>query len=175
MHIVSENTVLHISPNDLTSRQLDNKWQGTFVLITMKLDQGNIFALDQLMQELREKAEDEVKTRTSQQKEQRHYLEVYNYFGRHADDKQAAIAYRDKYLIKAIEEDKILVLDSGNVESSPHSFLNALLASPIRRLGMQAYKKIKITRATSEIRETLDYVLDDNTSPEGVNQAKYED
>lgn len=175
MHIVSGDTVLHISPNDLTSRQLENKWHGTFVLITMKLDQGNIFALDQLMQELREKAESEVKSRISQQKDQRHYLEIFNYFGRNADDKQAAISYRDKYLLKAIEEGKVLVLDFGNVDSSPHSFLNALLASPIRRLGMQAYKKIKITRATPEIRETLDYVLDDNTSPEGVNQAKYDD
>lgn len=175
MHLVSGNSVLHVSPNDLTSHTLRNAWNGTFVLITMRLDQSYQFALDQMMQELREQARSEVTARTTDEREQKLYLHVYNYFGKNADDKQAAIAYRNRHLIPAIDEGKIVVIDFDGVETSTHSFLNALLASPIRRMGMSAYKRIKITRAKGDIRETVDYVLDDNTSPEGANPSKYDD
>lgn len=175
MHIVSGNSVLHVSPNDLTSRALENPWKGTFVLVTMKLDQSNMFALDQMMQELRESARAEVAARTSASKEQRHYLHIYNYFGKNADDKEAAISYRNRHLIPAIDSGMVVIVDFEGVQTSTHSFLNALLASPIRRLGMAAFKRIKITRATTEIRETIDYVFDDNTSPQGVDESKYGD
>jgi hypothetical protein len=49
-----------------------------------------------------------------------------------------------------------------------------MLASPIRRMGLQAFKKIRIVNAISEIRETIDYVLDDNTG-DGADDSKYED
>lgn len=56
------------------------------------------------------------------------------------NDKSSAIAYRNRYLIEAVDKNKTILLDFENVESSTHSFLNALLASPIRRMGMKAYK-----------------------------------
>ena len=175
MHLVSGNSVLHVSPNDLTSHTLRNTWNGTFVLVTMRLEQSYQFALDQMMQELRERARAEVSARTQDEREQKHYLHVYNYFGKNADDKQAAIAYRNRHLLPAIDAGKLVVLDFDGVETSTHSFLNALLASPVRRMGMNAYKRIKITRAKGDIRETIDYVLDDNTSPEGADPSKYDD
>lgn len=174
MHIVSDDAVLHVSPNDLTGHKLDSKWNGTFVLLTMRLDQSYQFAYDQMMQEFREQAKSEVRTRQSEEQEKRHYLHMYNYFGKYAEDKTAAINYRNKHLLSAVDEGQVLVLDFDGVESSTHSFLNALLASPIRRMGLAAYKRIKITRALSDIRETIDYVLDDNTSPEGPNSSKYD-
>jgi hypothetical protein len=115
-----------------------------------------------------------VKARTSANEENRHYLSVYNYFGRNADDKQAAIAYRDRHLLPAVADGKSIVIDFNEVITSTHSFLNALLASPIRRMGLHAFKKIRIVNATGEIRETIDYVLDDNTG-DGAEDSKYED
>ncbi|WP_222860938.1 hypothetical protein [Vibrio cholerae] len=47
--------------------------------------------------------------------------------------------------------------------SAPHSFLSALLASPIKSLGMVSFKRIKIINASPEIRETIDFIFDDNT------------
>lgn len=79
------------------------------------------------------------------------------------DSSDAAIKFKEKYIFSAIEEDKNIVIDFNYVESSPHSFLSALLASPIKRLGMTAYKKIKVINATPEIRETIDFIFDDNT------------
>jgi hypothetical protein len=175
MHIVSGDAVLHVSPNDLTSHTLRNRWNGTFVLITMRLDQSYQFAYDQIMQELREQARSEVSVRQNEESEKRHYLHVYNFFGKHAEDKQAAINYRNRHLLPAVDSGQVVVVDFENVETSTHSFLNALLASPIRRMGMAAYKRIKVTRAIPDIRETIDYVLDDNTSPEGADQSKYDD
>jgi hypothetical protein len=64
----------------------------------------------------------------------------------------------------AVDEGKGLILDFDEVVSAPHSFLNALLASPIRDLGMSAYKRIKIRNASPEIRETIDFILDENTN-----------
>ncbi len=175
MHIVSGNAVLHISPNDLTSHTLNSRWNGTFVYISMRLDQSYNFAYDQIMQELREEAKSEVSVRQKEESEHRHYLHIYNFFGKNAEDKQSAISYRNRHLLKAVDEGQVLVLDFEDVETSTHSFLNALLASPIRRMGMAAYKRIKITRALPDIRETLDYILDDNTSPDGADIAKYDD
>lgn len=175
MYLVSGGSVLHVSPNDLTSHSVANPWPGTFVFITMRLDQTTQFVLDQMMQDARQQARIEVSARQSQDTESRHYLHIFNFFGKNADDKDAAIGYRKKHLLKAVDEGKVLVLDFDGVASSTHSFLNALLASPVRRMGMSAYKRIKITRALPEIRETIDYVLDDNTSPDGVDGAKYVD
>jgi hypothetical protein len=141
----------------------------------MRLEQSYQFALDQMMQELREQARAEVTARTQDEREQKHYLHIYNFFGKNADDKQAAILYRNRHLIPAIDAGKLVVLDFEGVETSTHSFLNALLASPVRRMGMNAYKRIKITRAKGDIRETIDYVLDDNTSPEGADPSKYDE
>ena len=71
---------------------------------------------------------------------------------------------RDEKLIPAINENKVLTIDFDDVISAPHSFLNALLAVPIRRYGMLDYKKIKIINAAPAIRETLDFIMDENTA-----------
>lgn len=175
MHLISGNGVLHVSPNDLTSQTLASSWNGCFALLTIKLDQSNKFAYDLMMEEFRQQARNEVQARKGAELEDRHYLNIFNFFGKHADDKTAAIQYRNRYLLTAVDDKKILFLDFENVESSTHSFLNALLASPIRRMGILAYKKIKVVRSSADIRETIDYVLDDNTSPLGIDNSKYQD
>lgn len=173
MHIVSGNAIAHISPVDITSKQFEFNWPGTFVLVTVRLDRGTEFALDSLMNEFRAQARKEVDARTSVGQQDRFYLSINNYFGRFADDKAAAIQYRDRHLLPAVDQGKCFVIDFGGVDSSTHSFLNALLASPIRRMGLLAYKRIRVVNAEKDIRETIDYVLDDNTS-EGAGDAKYD-
>ena len=174
MHIISGNGVMHISPLDVTSRRIDHSWHGCFALITIKLDQTYKFAYDQMMSELRDQARGEVEKRTHSETDNKHYVNIFNYFGRTADDKEAAINYRDRYLLKSIDSQKSIILDFKDVTLATHSFLNAFLASPIKRLGMQAYKKIKIINASPDIRETIDYVLDDNTAPSGIEPGKYD-
>jgi hypothetical protein len=75
-----------------------------------------------------------------------------------------AIKIREDKLLPAIEENTSITLDFEEIISAPHSLLNALLATPIQRLGMSAYKKIKILNASPEIRETIDFIFDENTS-----------
>ncbi|WGS50872.1 STAS-like domain-containing protein [Paraburkholderia sp. D15] len=173
MHLISGNGVLHISPVDTTGRTLDTAWPGTFALVTVRLDRGTEFALDAMMSDFRAQARAEVKARSDANEENRHYLSIYNYFGRYADDKQAAISYRDKHLLPAVAEGKTILVDFNDVETSTHSFLNALFASPIRRMGLRAYKRIRVINASKDIRETIDYVLDDNTG-DGADDEKYE-
>lgn len=163
MHIVSNNGLVHISPRDTTQRKLENPWPGTLVLVCIQLENNSSFLLHKVMQEFRESAENEQKRGDNKEESQRTYLHIYNFFGRYAEDKEAAIRFRDKRIFPAIEQGKNIVIDLEGVISSPHSFLSALLASPIASLGMAAYKRIKILNATADIRETIDFILDDNT------------
>ncbi len=172
MYLVSGDGLLHVSPTDTTAKVLESTWPGTFALVTIRLDRGSEFALDTMMNDFRAQARSEVKARTDASVENRYYLNVYNYFGRYADNKEDAIKHRDKYLLSAVDEGKAILIDFQDVESSTHSFLNALLASPIRRAGIRAYKRIRIVNATKDIRETIDYVLDDNTG-DGADEVTY--
>lgn len=163
MHIISGNGLVHISPRDTTSKQLKNHWPGTLVLVTIQLGVDTELNLHKIMSELRNSAELEIKNNTESAELGKHYVNITNYFGSYAENKQEAINYRDKYLINAIQEGKVIQLDFNDVKAAPHSFLSALLATPIKILGMNAYKMIKVINAEPEIRETIDYILDDNT------------
>lgn len=164
MHVVSGRGVVHVSPMDVTGGTLHHSWPGTFVLIKVKLEQEMKLNLHALMAELREVAGREISRSEKEESSNRQLLVVNNYFGKHAEDKDAAITHRNRYLLPAIEEGRSILIDFNNVENAPHSFLSALLATPIKRLGMDAYKKIKIVNASPEIRETIDFILDENTS-----------
>jgi len=115
------------------------------------------------MSEFRESAVKELTINTDKENNDKFNVNVNNFFGSYAEDKASAISYRDRYLIPAVSENKSIVIDFNNVISAPHSFLSALLATPIKQMGMSAYKKIKIVNAEPEIRETIDYILDENT------------
>ena len=164
MYIGSGDGLVHISPQDVTSKGLGKPWPGTFVLVTIRLDRGTEFALESMMTEFRARARDEVLARDQAKQSEGMLVRMYNYFGKRAEVKSDAISYRDKYLLPAVREGKIITLDFRDVSSSTHSFLNALLASPIRTLGLKAYKRIRMVNVTSEIRETVEYILDDNTN-----------
>ena len=165
MFIVSGNGLLHISPRDTTAKTLASAWPGTLVLVTIRLSRKDISVnLHQMMAEFREAAQREIARSDIRDLVGRFDLNVENYFGRYAENKEEAIRFRDRHLLPAVDDGKTILLDFGNVVSSPHSFLSALLAIPIQRLGMPAYKRIKVTNAVPEIRETIDFILDENTA-----------
>nr|VFJ61841.1 MAG: hypothetical protein BECKFW1821B_GA0114236_10685 [Candidatus Kentron sp. FW] len=93
----------------------------------------------------------------------RHHLDVSNMFGPFAEDKEAAIKYRNNRLMPAVEHDEDILLDFSDVTSAPHGFPSALLATPIKCTGMKAYKKIEIVNAAVEIRVIIDFIMDENT------------
>jgi hypothetical protein len=164
MHIVSSDGLVHISPTDVTGRTLAHSWPGTIVLVFVKLGLDSDLNLQKLMSELRKHADGEVSQSLERETAERLYLNVENHFNRYAENKEAAIRYRDCTLIPAIEAGKTVLLDFEHVASSPHSFLSALLATPAHMLGMTAYKRIKIVNASPDIRETIDFIFDKETS-----------
>ncbi len=91
-------------------------------------------------------------------------IKLNNYFGQYLENKDLAKEIRDTIILPSIEKGEILTLDFDGICFSAHSLLFAMLATPIERLGLSAYKKIKIINAAPEIRETLDFIFDDNTS-----------
>jgi hypothetical protein len=163
LYIVSGKGVVHVSPTDITSKELQNKWPGTFVYGEVKLGTDTQFKLHSMMQELREKARQEVETKSKAEQEGNFYIPIRNYFGVYAEDKEAAKTFRDSKIIERVDSGDQITLDFSDVKAAPHSFLSALLATPITKLGIVAYKRIKVINASPEIRETIDFILDENT------------
>ncbi|MCZ2977917.1 STAS-like domain-containing protein [Acinetobacter baumannii] len=164
MYIVSGNGLVHISPRDITSKTLENSWNGTIAFLVIKLKGDEKNDLQTILQELRKNAESERNKQKQIKEDEQFVVHMSAYFGDFAEIKEEAINFRDKYLLPAIEDGKKIIIDCQNVKSAPHSFLNALLATPIKRLGMSAYKQIRIINAEMNIRETIDFILEDNTN-----------
>ena len=162
MFIVSHNAVVHVSPEDVTSHQIRNFWPGTFVLINLDVGGAPSVSLEDLMAEIRMSAQKELEGASQREESDRYVVSIFNYFGKYAEDKDAAIMFRDRRLMPAIEAGKKIDLDFRDVDTAPHSFLNALLATPVRRLGMKAYQQIRIYNAPGTIHEIIDKVMEDN-------------
>jgi STAS-like domain of unknown function (DUF4325) len=160
MFIVSGNGFVHISPTEIIAKELDNQWKGTFVYVKMKLGLIKDLNFQKMLSEITKSIPKAVEVT----EDNNLYISIMNYFGKYAEDKDLAKKIRDKYLLPALAENKSLTVDFEDIVSAPHSLLNAMLATPIERLGLLAYKKIKIINAAPEIRETLDFIFDDNTS-----------
>ena len=166
MYIVSHSGIVHVTPMDVTSTKSNIMWPGTFVFVRIHLHRDNMINYEDMRTGIIRSAEKELVEKDAIQKDNEYYLSLLNYFGENCNLKEDAIAHRDKYLNTVAELGKILILDFENVKTSPHSFLNALLALPIRiyqRSGYNPYKKIRIIGAKSDVRETLDYILNENT------------
>ncbi len=131
MYIVSHNGLVHVSPEDVTTQSLSNSWPGTFVLVDLDISAAPQLSLEDLLAEVRGRAETELTEAEKNEQANRYYVSIENYFGKWAEDKDAAISFRDRKLIPAIEEGKKIEIDFRGVETVPHSFLNALLASRI--------------------------------------------
>lgn len=160
MFIVSGNGFVHISPNEIIAKELDNQWKGTFVYVKIKLGLIKELNFQKMLAEITKS----IPKANEAKEENKFYISVRDYFGKYAEDKDLAKKIRDKYLLPALAENKTLTIDFEEIISAPHSLLNAMLATPIERLGLAAYKKIKIINAAPDIRETLDFIFDDNTS-----------
>lgn len=166
MWIVSGNGQLHISPRERTTKELSAAWPGTFVLLTLRLKQhppeikhGD--ARNALLQEARERRAKESNGGSDQ-----YVVSIFNYFGKYPEDKEAATKFRDRHLLPAIQEGKRILLDFRDVETPTHSFLNALLAGPVRAIadrGQNPFKFLRTTNDNEQIRETVLFILDTNT------------
>lgn len=166
MYIYSGYGSVHITPMDITTKQYNVKWPGTFVWVKIKLKRSRDFIYESILSDIRISAKNEIAEKDKLKTASEHNINIYNFFGKNAEIKDEAIKYRDKYLTAVAEAGKTMIFNFDQVVSSPHSFLNALLALPIRiyvRNNHNPYKKIKIFNATSDIRETIDYIMDENT------------
>ena len=164
MYIISGNGLVHISPRDVTSTTLQNYWKGTIAFLSIRIGIDHKTDLNEILQELRGNAESERNRRQNEKQDGQFVLNMVNYFGDFAEIKLEAINIRDKYLLPEIERGKKIIVDCKGIKSAPHSFLNALLATPIKRLGLHAFKRIKVINAEPNIRETIDFIFEDNTN-----------
>ena len=155
---------MHISPTDTTTYTLRANWPGTFIYMTMGFDKFKSFKFSDELSRLRAQAKEEVKARNNAKVEDEKYYSMSNYFGDRCEVKLEAKNFRDRHILPAIRNKQTIILDFNSVEAAPHSFLTALLATPIQMLGLSAYKKIKIQNANEIIRATLDFIFDSYTS-----------
>ena len=133
------------------------------MLVDLDLRSSPKTDLDGLLDEIRKKANEEASKLSAEEENLRFSISMFIFFGRFAEDKDAAIHFRDKYLLPAVQEGKMIEIDFRGVETAPHSFLSALLATPVQRMGMRAYKRIKPLNASGSIRQIFDGIMDANT------------
>ncbi len=163
MYIVSGTGLLHISPTDITSNTLRKPWPGTFVYMTIGFDKFKSFDINEALEKLRQQAKAEVDARANKTVAQEVIIDMYNYFGTNCEVKYEAIKRRDRQILPALAEGKTVTLDFTNTDTATHSFLVALLATPICNAGIKAYKLIKIVGANPTIRATIDFIFDSYT------------
>lgn len=162
MFVVSHDGLTHISPQDVTSRSLKHSWPGTFVLVNLNITSAPQVTLEQLIAEIREKANIELSAAADNSSKEAYHVNIYNYFGKWAEDKDAAIKFRDRRLLPEIAAGKKIELDFRDVETAPHSFLNALLGTVVKRLGIKAYQSVKVYNASGPIHEIIQTIFETN-------------
>lgn len=160
MFIVSGNGFVHISPNEIISKELRHQWKGTFVYVKMKLGLLKNLSFEEMRLEIQANMP---KADVSPESDS-YYINLKNYFGIAIENKDLAKKIRDNYLLPALAENKTITIDFEDIVFATDSVLNAMLATPIRQLGLAAYKKIKVINLASDIRVMVDFIFDDNTS-----------
>lgn len=164
MYIVSGDGVAHISPLDVTYTTLDNAWPGTFIYMTIGFDRLKTYDLHKHLEEFRKHATETVAKRNNIVRAPELYIDMYNYCGERCEVKLEAINLRERKIIPAIKKGETVILDFSHAITATHSFLTALLADPIKILGLKSYKQIKIIGANETIRTIIDFVFDTYTN-----------
>ena len=164
MYIVSGDGVAHISPLDVTYTTLENAWPGTFIYMTIGFDRLKTYDLHKHLEDFRKHATETVAKRNNIVRAPELYIDMYNYCGERCEVKLEAINLRERKIISAIKKGEIVILDFSHAITATHSFLTALLADPIKILGLKSYKQIKIIGANETIRTTIDFVFDTYTN-----------
>ena len=164
MYIVSGDGVAHISPLDVTYTTLNNSWPGTFIYMTIGFDRLKTYDLHKHLEDLRKHATETVAKRNNIVRAPELYIDMYNYCGERCEVKLEAINLRERKIIPAIQKGETVVLDFSHAITATHSFLTALLADPIKILGLKSYKQIKIIGANETIRTIIDFVFDTYTN-----------
>ena len=164
MYIVSGDGVAHISPLDVTYTTLENAWPGTFIYMTIGFDRLKTYDLHKHLEDFRKHATETVAKRNNIVRAPELYIDMYNYCGERCEVKLEAINLRERKIIPAIQKGETVVLDFSHAITATHSFLTALLADPIKILGLKSYKQIKIIGANETIRTIIDFVFDTYTN-----------
>lgn len=164
MYIVSGDGVAHISPLDVTYTTLNNSWPGTFIYMTIGFDRLKTYDLHKHLEDFRKHATETVAKRNNIVRAPELYIDMYNYCGERCEVKLEAINLRERKIIPAIQKGETIVLDFSHAITATHSFLTALLADPIKILGLKSYKQIKIIGANETIRTIIDFVFDTYTN-----------
>ena len=164
MYIVSGDGVAHISPLDVTYTTLENAWPGTFIYMTIGFDRLKTYDLHKHLEDFRKHATETVAKRNNIVRAPELYIDMYNYCGERCEVKLEAINLRERKIIPAIQKGETVILDFSHAITATHSFLTALLADPIKILGLKSYKQIKIIGANETIRTVIDFVFDTYTN-----------
>ena len=164
MYIVSGDGLAHISPLDVTYTTLENAWPGTFIYMTIGFDRLKTYDLHKHLEDFRKHATETVAKRNNIVRAPELYIDMYNYCGERCEVKLEAINLRERKIIPAIKKGETVILNFSHAITATHSFLTALLADPIKILGLKSYKQIKIIGANETIRTIIDFVFDTYTN-----------
>lgn len=87
-------------------------------------------------------------------------IELLQYTGTFAENKDIARNVRQEKIIPAIEKGEDLTLDFSGVSSATQSFIHALISDLIRRYGADVLDRISFKNCNETVKKIISIVVD---------------
>jgi len=87
-------------------------------------------------------------------------VEVTIHGGKFAEDKDAAKELRKNLIMPSLAEGKRVIIDFSQVTSSTQSFVHALIAEPLQKLGEDVLEKLEFHACAPQVRTLVELVVD---------------
>ncbi|OGY67786.1 MAG: hypothetical protein A3B16_02890 [Candidatus Zambryskibacteria bacterium RIFCSPLOWO2_01_FULL_45_43] len=87
-------------------------------------------------------------------------INIYDYAGSFAENKDVARTIREKYLFPALKEGKHVILDYSKVDSTTQSFTHALISSAIKNFKEDFFNIVSFKSCTETVRDIIGIVTE---------------
>jgi len=87
-------------------------------------------------------------------------IKLYDAVGSFAENKDVAREIRINKILPALEENKEVMLDFGNIKSATQSFIHALISDIIRKKGIKALDKVYFKNCNDTLKKIIEIVIE---------------
>jgi len=114
-------------------------------------------------------------TKTKPKPPERKILDIRQYVGDFAEDKDWAAAFREQAIRKTLDVGNIIVLDFTGVSLTTQSFVHALISDILRTLGEDILKRMEFRGCAPSVKGIIETVVQYSLeTPEDENGVKSE-
>lgn len=87
-------------------------------------------------------------------------INIFDFTGDFAEDKDKARFIRKQKIVPALIENQEVILDFNNVSSATQSFIHALIREIIKEFGVDILDKIKFKNCNEKLKKLISIVIE---------------